>query len=990
MNHFLKALQKKLSNLNQKNKLLFHTKVKSSEIDLSQLAFTGSINTPTEFLNKLLQSTKPIPLCLDVDARDKSANQLSYQLKNITRINDRVLTESGNHSLYLGWPYVEGKLLDGSTVRCPLFFASVNIYKDAGKWYLSRVKDETIKFNETFLLAYSHFNGLKLPEDLFEFDLLDLGKEIDSIKRELYNYLEKTDLNIHFNQDLFTDTLLPIPDLRKEEANQQYQDGKLKLFNRAAFGIFPQNDSYLISDYAKFISKNEFDSPEEYFSTKIQEYRVQQNQEQNTFTVFRTDAAQEDALKQIKNGHSIVVQGPPGSGKSQLICNLISDFSSRGKKVLVLSQKKVALEVIQNRLEQKKIGHFSALVHDFMADRNSVYKHISDQIENVEGYEKQNNNLDTVLLERNFLQVSKQIDQIAEALNELKEALFNDKDFGLSAKELYLKCNINKEPILGQEAAELVFNTLEDFKHEIRINFSNIKSFLAEDHSWNGRKSFHNYTLTDKSELLKRLTDLRNFKAYYHEKSGEILSDFIEMEDAFWVLEKEPVLKDLLNLIKNEKVFYYFKHYLQKPQADLDWLLLNEKRILDCFKDGTEEHLEIAEINQLQEVFNDLHASKHSLIKRVKWLFFNKKRYILKKALVKNQLKWDKEGLKELQRLVDNRLNIEHLHTKLKDCEWLLDVPKKISQEVIEKWFDRQSIAIEAVKTAKELRSLKEHLNIFENSYQATKEKTEALLSLCRKVPLNRSYWQDYLSETQISQLFRDSEKIEQLITSLEDYENIMEWDKFYNNLPLFKKSILQKIIDEYHPANANEMIYHSEQQIFLSWLYILETKFPSLHLFSSPKLAQYTEELNHSIEKKHELSKDILLLKLKEKTYEDLDYNRLNNRVTYRDLKYQVTKKKKIWPLRKLFQEYSDEIFKLVPCWLCSPETVGAVFPSEEIFDLVIFDEASQCYLENGFPGTFRGKQLVICGDGQQLQPTNIYKVRFENDDGRRRRSRN
>jgi hypothetical protein len=53
-----------------------------------------------------------------------------------------------------------------------------------------------------------------------------------------------------------------------------------------------------------------------------------------------------------------------------------------------------------------------------------------------------------------------------------------------------------------------------------------------------------------------------------------------------------------------------------------------------------------------------------------------------------------------------------------------------------------------------------------------------------------------------------------------------------------------------------------------------------------------------------------------------------------------------------------------------------------EKIFDLVIFDEASQCFVENGIPAMYRGKQIVIAGDDKQLKPNDLYQVRWEDDD--------
>ena len=52
-----------------------------------------------------------------------------------------------------------------------------------------------------------------------------------------------------------------------------------------------------------------------------------------------------------------------------------------------------------------------------------------------------------------------------------------------------------------------------------------------------------------------------------------------------------------------------------------------------------------------------------------------------------------------------------------------------------------------------------------------------------------------------------------------------------------------------------------------------------------------------------------------------------------------------------------------------------------DNFFDLVIFDEASQCFAEKGIPAISRGRQIVIAGDNQQLKPNDLYRVRWEDN---------
>ena len=61
------------------------------------------------------------------------------------------------------------------------------------------------------------------------------------------------------------------------------------------------------------------------------------------------------------------------------------------------------------------------------------------------------------------------------------------------------------------------------------------------------------------------------------------------------------------------------------------------------------------------------------------------------------------------------------------------------------------------------------------------------------------------------------------------------------------------------------------------------------------------------------------------------------------------------------------DALFDLCPVWVTSPEVAAQLFPLEAMFDLVVFDDASQCWLEEALPLLTRGKRVVILGDARQ-----------------------
>ena len=74
--------------------------------------------------------------------------------------------------------------------------------------------------------------------------------------------------------------------------------------------------------------------------------------ENESFFITELDYSQEKAVKMSEKDDNLVIFGPPGTGKSQVIANIVSDNLSKGKRVLVVSEKRTALDVIYKRLEK--------------------------------------------------------------------------------------------------------------------------------------------------------------------------------------------------------------------------------------------------------------------------------------------------------------------------------------------------------------------------------------------------------------------------------------------------------------------------------------------------------------------------------------------------------------------------------------------------------------------------------------------------------------
>lgn len=93
------------------------------------------------------------------------------------------------------------------------------------------------------------------------------------------------------------------------------------------------------------------------------------------------DASQFSAIVDVIDGKNLVIEGPPGTGKSQTITNLIAAALAQGRKVLFLADKKAALEVVYNRLANAGLENYCLEAHSTAIARQSFYEQIKRRVE---------------------------------------------------------------------------------------------------------------------------------------------------------------------------------------------------------------------------------------------------------------------------------------------------------------------------------------------------------------------------------------------------------------------------------------------------------------------------------------------------------------------------------------------------------------------------------------------------------------------------------
>ena len=93
---------------------------------------------------------------------------------------------------------------------------------------------------------------------------------------------------------------------------------------------------------------------------------------EQTFQNRDADSSQIRAIDANNKGHHLVLEGPPGTGKSQTITNMIANALANNKTVLFVAEKMAALEVVEKRLDEAGLRNYILEIHSHKANKRKV------------------------------------------------------------------------------------------------------------------------------------------------------------------------------------------------------------------------------------------------------------------------------------------------------------------------------------------------------------------------------------------------------------------------------------------------------------------------------------------------------------------------------------------------------------------------------------------------------------------------------------------
>src|SRR5207237_1918192 len=221
---------------------------------------------------------------------------------------------------------------------------------------------------------------------------------------------------------------------------------------------------------------------------------------------------------------------------------------------------------------------------------------------------------------------------------------------------------------------------------------------------------------------------------------------------------------------------------------------------------------------------------------------------------------------------------------------------------------------------------------------------------------------------------------LQRLADSLETLEDILRVPEQLRALPPSLSQSLQSLIEQ--SADPDSAIHILRRSALANSIANRLRHDPNLQLVDDQRIKTSFDRYRLLEDQKMSLVRDAILHKWISRQKDRLlagTGSRLNSDGA--DLRRRLTSRgQKAMRLRQVIQvgqdiENGDPLFDLCPIWMASPETVAQIFPRKPVFDIVIFDEASQCRLEEGLPVLTRASRVVIAGDPKQLPPTRFFE---------------
>ncbi len=707
----------------------------------------------------------------------------------------------------------------------------------------------------------------------------------------------------------------------------------------------------------------------------------------NTFVPLLADSSQMAAICAAEAGKDFVLIGPPGTGKSQTITNMISQLLATGKTVLFVSEKTAALEVVYRRLNEVGLGEHCLELHSSKAKKLDVIRQLG------RAWDSSNNDI------KNWKKEANKLASLRKSLNLYVNHLHHRYSNGLNCHEaIGLILRFDDTPDIKLEWPSPSHHDIEAFE-----NLSNIaKRIDINSHELDGvagnplaEIATGEWSPSFQSKVVNLAAELKNSISIV----GETLKEFcnsLKLDVKVVSLKQLSALSVLAQ--KLPKAFgqgFYFGFssqgtMLRNELPQVVELITEFKKTFGSTKNEFAidvlnlplEHMKNVWQQSLEKWFIPKFLDQSKLKKELK-LYLKTKKFTESPDVDFDNL----ISAKLLKEKVDAFSYIgSHIGTKWSginsDCEWITlacgwlnDVLGAISAIAID--ID-QSLEIKnriasLLEQQDELLEPNGFIDSKGRSFieQLTKYETlfNELSTVISRDDLNISNSEvEYVQEVEAScQRWIDNQnklriwcawrKVRQeavdvgLMPLVAAVENgigkgfkveellLVNYCRWWVNAVIDSDDVLREFVPAEHRQKIVEFQELDKQFMELTQQYV------------KAMLASGVPD-KESVTKKSELG--VLARELQKKT--------------------------RHMPLRQLIKKMPESLTKLTPCVMMSPMSIAQYLPPDgKQFDVVIFDEASQITVCDAIGAIARAKQAIIVGDPKQLPPTSFFGKRTD-----------
>lgn len=578
----LKELEKKLININKRNNLLYMPRINAkTTLDIYRPAIDAR--------NIIFNSGKMTTMCKNTEPDFK-------KMVSVLRAAGRNLRDKGQNNLFIAYPFVRGKFASGKdsfNIRAPLAFFPVKEERTASSIKLAFDTEREALYNTTLILANNKFNNINKPVP--DSDIDELNSE--TFLQQLLDFYKTNGLEIQVEEK---ENEIHAIESFTEDTFPEYRNGEMFLENTIVFGLFSVCSSSIQKDFQRIAQDgkinpllNDLLMPVDFKS--LDREQLKDMSEEKIFYINQLNSAQETVLTALDHTDELVVQGPPGTGKSQTITSLIASFANQNKTVLMVSEKKTALDVVYSRLGD--ISKYTLLIDD-VNNKENFYR----QLEKMVDLKALNE-----VPESSFTETTNSIDKTVDRLKTVASDYYSEDNFGVEPYKLYLQDFFKdmsdeeefKKAFMIKEALPSEANSLK-FPELVQAHttFSTEEILLKTE----------DYLLSTKKLpwITKVRADLSDFEIQELKLEYEKINSAKETLSAQKAFKKIPALKNAMSVIKNfvQKYFNPGTKLLKIQFGILKHTKAVEK-ILFEYKTFIEQHIFYTDLPKSSKIYFD-------------------------------------------------------------------------------------------------------------------------------------------------------------------------------------------------------------------------------------------------------------------------------------------------------------------------------------------------------------------------------------------------